>query len=58
MTNMLPDCLGAAFGGLGVLWQTANQKRCYALLRTGRRAELSEEYRYMDMGDAAKQTAT
>ncbi|OJA15118.1 hypothetical protein AZE42_11465, partial [Rhizopogon vesiculosus] len=36
------------------LWQTANQKRCYALLRTGRRAEAHEEYRYMDMSDTAK----
>ncbi|OAX35524.1 WD40 repeat-like protein [Rhizopogon vinicolor AM-OR11-026] len=36
------------------LWQTANQKRCYALLRTGRRAEAHKEYRYMDMSTAAK----
>ncbi|OAX35521.1 hypothetical protein K503DRAFT_364265 [Rhizopogon vinicolor AM-OR11-026] len=49
------DIFVVLFGwDLASLWQTANQKRCYALLRTGRRAEALEEYRYMDMSDAAK----
>ncbi|OAX39467.1 WD40 repeat-like protein [Rhizopogon vinicolor AM-OR11-026] len=29
------------------LWQTANQKRCHALLRAGKLAEVLEAYRYM-----------
>ncbi|KAG2349765.1 hypothetical protein BDR05DRAFT_252598 [Suillus weaverae] len=34
------------------LWQTANQKRCSALLRAGRLGEALESYRYMmDMSD-------
>ncbi|OAX39463.1 WD40 repeat-like protein [Rhizopogon vinicolor AM-OR11-026] len=36
------------------LWQTANQKRCHALLRAGKLAEVFEAYRYMtDMSDEA-----
>ncbi|KAJ8595030.1 hypothetical protein M405DRAFT_871979 [Rhizopogon salebrosus TDB-379] len=36
------------------LWQTANQKRCHALLRAGRLAEAHKAYRYMmDTSDEA-----
>jgi len=36
------------------LWQTANQKRCHALLRAGKLAEVFEAYQYMaDMSDEA-----
>ncbi|OJA15990.1 hypothetical protein AZE42_13611, partial [Rhizopogon vesiculosus] len=36
------------------LWQTANQKRCHALLRAGRLVEVFEAYQYMtDMSDEA-----
>jgi len=36
------------------LWQTANQKRCHALLRAGRLVEVIEAYRYLaDMSDEA-----
>ncbi|OJA07541.1 hypothetical protein AZE42_08515, partial [Rhizopogon vesiculosus] len=34
------------------LWQTANQKRCHALLRAGKLAAVFEAYQYMvDMSD-------
>ncbi|OAX39581.1 hypothetical protein K503DRAFT_799531 [Rhizopogon vinicolor AM-OR11-026] len=32
---------------LNSLWQTANQKRCHALLKAGRLAEVFEAFRYM-----------
>jgi len=36
------------------LWQIANQKRCHALLRAGKLAEVFEAYQYMaDMSDEA-----
>ncbi|KAJ8592030.1 hypothetical protein M405DRAFT_813388 [Rhizopogon salebrosus TDB-379] len=39
------------------LWGTANQKRCYALLRAGRLAEARGAYQYMiDMGDEITKT--
>ncbi|KAJ8585522.1 WD40 repeat-like protein [Rhizopogon salebrosus TDB-379] len=41
------------------LWQTANQKRCHALLRAGRLTEVFDAYRYMtDMSDETTKAST
>jgi hypothetical protein len=41
-------CSVQLFGwDLKSLWQTANQKRCHALLQAGRLAEAQAAYRYM-----------
>ena len=45
---MLSTCFVQLFGcDFTSLWQTANQKRCHALLRAGRLVEVFEAYRYM-----------
>ena len=45
---MLSTCLVQLFGcDFTSLWQTANQKRCHALLRAGRLVEVFEAYQYM-----------
>jgi len=56
---MLPDCPCAALRvGLGVLVQTAKPETGVCSPSTGRRAEALEDYRYMDMSDAAKTDTT
>ena len=51
--SILSTCFLQLFGcDFTSLWQTANQKRCHALLRTGRLVEVFEAYRYMaEMSD-------
>jgi hypothetical protein len=51
-------CSVQLFGwDLKSLWQTANQKRCHALLRTGRLEETHKAYRCLvDTSDEAMMT--
>jgi hypothetical protein len=58
--RMLSMCFVQLFGfDLKSLWQTANQKRCHALLRAGRLAEVFDAYRYMtDMSDETTKAST
>jgi len=53
MLSMLSTCFVQLFGcDFASLWQSANQKRCHALLRAGRLVEVFEACRYMaDMSD-------
>jgi hypothetical protein len=53
MLSMPITCFVQLFGcDFTSLWQTANQKRCHALLRAGRLVEVFEACRYMaDMSD-------
>jgi len=51
--HMFTTCFAQLFGcDFTSLWKTANQKRCHALLRAGKFAEVFEAYQYMaDMTD-------
>jgi len=55
MLSILFTCFLQLFGcDFTSLWQTANQKRCHALLQAGKLVEVLEAVRYMaDMSDEA-----